>query len=62
MAATHKKSLALKDLRELGRRLEKAGHTMVEAAKTTMRAAAKDTRATMVTTAEDVLIRFMRAR
>jgi hypothetical protein len=56
MATTHKKSLALKDLKELGRRLEDAGHKLVEAAKTTMSAAAKDTRATMVTAAEDALL------
>jgi hypothetical protein len=56
MATTHKKSLALKDLRELGRRLEEAGLTLVEAAKTTMSAAAKDTRATMVAAAEDALL------
>jgi len=56
MATTHKKSPALKDLRELGRRIEDAGHKLVEAARTTMSAAAKDTRATMVTAAEDALI------
>jgi hypothetical protein len=56
MATTQKKSLALKDLRELRRRLEDAGHKLVEAAKTTMSAAAKDTRATMVTAAEDALL------
>jgi len=56
MATTHKKSLALKDLRGLGRRLEDAGHKLVQAAKTMMSAAAKDTRATMVTAAEDALI------
>lgn len=56
MATTHKKSLALKDLKELGRRLEDAGHRLVEAARTTMSAAAKDTRATMVTAAEDALL------
>ncbi len=56
MATTHKKSLALKDLKELGRRLEDAGHRLVEAARTTMSAAAKDTRTTMVTAAEDALL------
>ena len=56
MATTHKKSLALKDLRELGRRLEEAGVTLVRAAKTTMSAAAKDTRTTMVAAAEDALL------
>jgi hypothetical protein len=56
MATTHKKSLALKDLKQLGRRLEDAGHKLVEAARTTMSAAAKDTRATMVTAAEDALL------
>lgn len=56
MATTHKKSLALKDLRELGRRLEEAGLTLVRAAKTTMSAAAKDTRTTMVAAAEDALL------
>jgi len=56
MTTTHKKSLALKDLRELGRRLEEAGLTLVRAARTTMSAAAEDTRATMVTAAEDALL------
>ncbi len=56
MATTHKKSLALMDLRELGRRLEEAGLTLVEGAKTMMSAAAKDTRVTMVAAAEDALL------
>ncbi len=56
MATTHKKSPALKDLKELGRRLEDAGHKLVEAARTSMSAAVEDTRATMVTAAEDALL------
>ena len=53
MATTHRKSLALQDLKELGRRLEEAGHKLVEAARTTMSAAARDTRATMRAAAKD---------
>ncbi len=56
MATAHKKSLPLKDLRELRRRLEDAGHRLVEATRTTMSAAAKDARATVVTAAEDALL------